>query len=72
MRVKVPVLRLNRRQREVFVEKLPDAGNLAIGGLVFGQFVATGEFSSWLAVLGLVTWGLFMGLAAVLAGKEEG
>ena len=71
MRVKVPVLRLNRRQRELFVEKLPDAGNLAMGGLVFGQFVTTGEFSGWLATLGLVAWGLFIGLAAVLAGEEE-
>jgi hypothetical protein len=71
MRIRVPVLRLNRRQREVFVEKLPDTGNLALGGLVFGQFVTTGEFSGWLAALGVVAWGLSMGSAAALAKKEE-
>lgn len=68
---RVRAVGLKRRQREWFVDKLPDAGNLAIGGLAFGQFVATETFSPWLALLGVGLWVLFIGWAAVLAGKEE-
>jgi hypothetical protein len=55
----------------MFVDKLPDAANLAIGALAFGQFVTTGSFSLRLALLGVGLWVLFVGWAAVLAGKEE-
>jgi hypothetical protein len=55
----------------MFVDKLPDAANMAIGGLAFGQFVTTGSFSPGLALLGIGLWVLFIGWAAVLAGKEE-
>jgi hypothetical protein len=62
---------LNGRQRALFVDKLPDAANLAMGGLVFGQFVVTGRFSVGVALLGLVAWAGFMAWATVLAGKDE-
>ena len=29
---------LTREQRRMLIDKLPDAANLALGGLVFGQF----------------------------------
>lgn len=55
----------------MLVDKLPDAGNLAIGALAFGQFVATESLSPWLVVLGVVLWSVFIGWAAVLARKED-
>jgi hypothetical protein len=60
---------LNRRQREVFVEKLPDTGNLALGGLVL-PFRRPGVLGLAGRPLGVVAWGLSMGSAA-LAKKEE-
>jgi hypothetical protein len=48
-----------------------DAANLAIGGLVFGQFVASGGFSLRVALVGLALWAIFMGWAVGLAGKGD-
>jgi hypothetical protein len=64
------MLVLKRAQRAVFVEKLPDAANLAIGALVFGQFLAD-EFSASLMLHGLWLWAFFMAWAIVLAGGAE-
>ena len=55
----------------MFVDKLPDAANLAIGALVFGQFVASGRFSLRLALLGLTLWAVFMGWATALAERGD-
>lgn len=33
---------MNERQRQVFAEKLMDVGNLAVGALLLGQFLAEG------------------------------
>jgi len=64
------MLVLKRAQRAVFVEKLPDAANLAIGALVFGQFLAD-AFSLVVMALGVSLWAFFMGWAIVLAGGNE-
>jgi hypothetical protein len=56
------MLRLNRDQRAVVVEKLPDVANIDVGVLVFGQFVDERQVSIWLATAGLAIWA---GLAAV-------
>lgn len=64
------MLVLKRAQRAMFADKLPDAANLAMGALVFGQFLGDG-FSSRIAVLGLALWAFFMGWAAVMAGGVE-
>ncbi len=55
----------------MLVDKLPDAANLAIGALVFGQLLGGELFSQWLALLGLGLWALFMTWAALLAGGDE-
>lgn len=65
------MVELNRRQRAMFVDKLPDAANLAMGGLVFGQLVATGRFSTALAIVGVAIWVFFMGWGTALAEREE-
>ena len=38
------MLLLNRAQREMLVDKLPDVANLAIGALSFGQFPRRSAF----------------------------
>jgi hypothetical protein len=55
----------------MLVDKFPDAANLALGGLVFGPVVASDQFSPLVASLGAGIWVLFMGWAAVLAGKGK-
>ena len=55
----------------MFVDKLPDAANLSIGGLVFGQVLAVDGFSVRLALLGVGLWTLLMVLALLLARREE-
>ena len=61
------MLVLKPTQRAMFADKLPDAANLAMGALVFGQFLG-GGFSPLVALLGLGLWAFFMSWAAVLAG----
>lgn len=62
--------KLKPGQRAMFVDKLPDAANLAIGALVFGQFLSA-EPSTLLAVVGMALWCVFIAWAAVLAGEDE-
>lgn len=51
----------------MFADKLPDTANLALGAPVFGQFLGQG-FSPVVAVVGIMLWVFFMGLAAAFAG----
>ena len=55
----------------MLIDKLPDAANLALGGLVFGQFLGDRPFSLGVAVLGIVTWAAFLGGAFVLGGESD-
>ena len=52
----------------MLAEKLPDTANLALGAMVFGQFLASG-FSWIVAVVGLALWLLFMATAIRFAGE---
>jgi hypothetical protein len=63
------MLRLKPRQREVLVDKLPDAANLAAGALFFGQFLSEKSFSLTLAFAGLGAWVALMAWAIVLASE---
>ena len=47
------MLRLNRAQRAVLVDKVPDVANLAIGALSFGQFLGERPFSFMRALCGV-------------------
>ena len=65
----MPMLRLTRHQRVMVAEKLLDTANIAIGGLVFGQFVADRTFSPWLAATGLAIW--LVGVVVALGFTQE-
>ena len=60
---------LKPAQRAMFVDKLPDAANLALRGMVFGQYLAP-RTSLTLAAFGMALWGVLMAWAAFLA-KED-
>jgi hypothetical protein len=55
----------------MIMDKLPDAANLALGGLVFGQFLGDRPFSPGVAVLGLGTWAVLVGCAFAIAGGQK-
>ena len=62
---------LNQRQRAVLLDKVPDAANLAVGALFFGQFLADRPFSFALALWGAGIWlGLFCWVT-VLASERS-
>ena len=65
------MLRLNVRQRTMLVEKVPDLGNLAVAGLVFGQLLGADAFSLRVALGGVALWFFGTGLAIVFAGEES-
>jgi hypothetical protein len=48
------MLVLNQEQRELLADKLLDAANLAVGGMVFAQFVTGEPFSLLVAPVGIV------------------
>jgi len=63
------MLRLTKTQRTLVAEKLCDAGNLAAGALIFGQFLAE-KFSLWIAAGGFFLWLLFVGSALGLVRRN--
>jgi hypothetical protein len=56
MNSKMTMLDWDPRQRSLVADKLFDAGNIAAGGMLFGQFVADRPFSVALGIIGLSIW----------------
>jgi hypothetical protein len=61
------MLRLSERQRDVLIDNLPDTANLALGGMLFAQFVGGQMFSTLVALAGAVVWMVLMGSSIMLA-----
>ena len=61
------MLRLNRRQRDVLVEKMPDVANLVAASTFLGQLLTDPPFSIRLAIAGIATWTLLWALTLLLA-----
>jgi hypothetical protein len=55
----------------VLVQAFPAVGHLAVGGLVFGQFLRQQTFSMGLAVVGIAIWVFTVALAVTFAGAER-
>jgi hypothetical protein len=68
------MLLLDDGQKRLLTDKLPDAANLAVGALFFGQFLADRPFSITLAVFGTGAWLMLFIFAIVLArkGRSDG
>ena len=62
---------LDDRQREMLADKLPDAANLALGALFFGQFLSDRPFSGALALSGSVAWLVLMISAIMLVRRKS-
>ena len=65
------MLVLKNEQRELLADKLPDAGNLAVGALFFGQFLSDRPFSIVLALCGVCAWVALVAEAVILAAGRE-
>lgn len=68
---RVTMLLLNRAQRAMLVDKMPDVANLAIGALSFGQFLADRRFSLTVALCGAAIWVVLMAWTLALASERN-
>ena len=67
----MPVLDLNPRQRALVADKVFDVGNVAAGGMLFGQFLAQRPFSIVLGLAGLGLWLTCFVLSVALEGRKD-
>ena len=65
------MLRLTDAQRAVLVQAIPAVANLAIGAMVFGQFLRQQPFSTGLAAAGIAFWFAFVAITVVIAGGKR-
>jgi hypothetical protein len=66
------MLRLNKTQRGILIDKVPALANVAAGAMLFGQFLSQRSFSLFVAVGGIVLWFFLTGCAMALAkGKHQ-
>jgi hypothetical protein len=63
------MLRLTARQRLMLAEKVLDTANLALAGLVFGQFVGNQTFSYEVALGGVIAWFALVGIGLALSKR---
>jgi ABC-type Fe3+-siderophore transport system permease subunit len=64
------MVRLTRRQRDVLADKLPQAGNVGMGVLVFSQLGGQQVFSPYSFGAGIVMWIVSMAFGLIAAGGE--
>jgi hypothetical protein len=65
------MLRLRQRQRTVLIETFREAGNLAAGAMILGQFVGEQPLSIWVFLAGVGLWLALVGVAVLLAGEQR-
>lgn len=65
------MLRLKPSQRAVVADKLPDAANVVLAGLVIGQALSDRPFSLALALIGIGVWAGFMAFAMLFAPEDQ-
>jgi hypothetical protein len=64
------MLRLNKAQRGILIDKVPALANLAAGAMIFGQFLSQGAFSWLVAVSGVALW-FFLTACAIAIAKGQ-
>lgn len=65
------MIKLADGQRAVLVQAIPAVAHLALGTLVFGQFLRQQTFSTGLALTGIALWFVLIGLTVVIAGGKR-
>jgi hypothetical protein len=64
------MLRLTKRQWELFADQSSALANLGAAALVFGQFISGRPFSVRMLVSGLLIWLALTAIALLVARKE--
>ena len=64
------MLDLTTEQRHMLIDKLPDAANVALGALVFGQFIGDRPFSTAVAIGGIALWIVKFGWSLLLERRR--
>ena len=62
---------LNREQRRTLADKLPDMANVAVGALVFGQFLGDRIFSPALAASAAALWVSLLVFSVILGRGSQ-
>ena len=65
------MLRLKLAHRKVLADKVPDAANVVLAGLVVGQALSERAFSLRLAAVGIAVWVAFIAAAVLISVQEE-
>ena len=65
------MLRLTEAQRAVLIQAFPAVAHLAVGALVFGQFLREQPFSSVRALVGIEICVGLVSFAVVLARRQR-
>jgi len=65
------MLLLNRAQRAMLVDLVPDIANVAAGALLFGQVLGERPFSPAIALFGVAIWLVLIGWSVALAAGDE-
>ena len=65
------MIRLRSAQRRVLIAHLPELANVAVGSLLFGQFLSDRPYSLPLAAVGVASWALLIVVVFVIAEDEH-
>lgn len=62
---------LNQKQRETFAEKILDIANIAVGALIFGQFVAGTKFNYYITILAVAIFVICFVISYILLKEKK-
>ena len=65
------MLRFSKEVRVFVAESLRDVANLAMGAMVFGQFLSDRPFSLLVAAGGVAVWTVLMSYAVFLRAEKK-
>jgi hypothetical protein len=65
------MLRSNKTQLGILIDKVPSLANLAAGAMIFGQFLNESPFSWFIAGLGVAAWVFLIGCAIAVARGDN-
>ena len=65
------MLDLTPEQRQLLLDKVPDAAHLALGALVFGPFLGDAPLSLVTVAVGMALWALVFVFCFLLGGRKR-
>ena len=65
------MIRLTNPRRRVLIAHLPELANVAVGSLLFGQFLSDRPYSLALAAVGIASWSVLIVVVFVIAEGEQ-